>query len=70
MRTAAPPIRCIGRLAPGASSGQARSELNGLIADLEHRFPGDEAASILAHAGFAASRAAQIDPLQALQRTE
>ncbi|HEY4589463.1 MAG TPA: ABC transporter permease [Thermoanaerobaculia bacterium] len=44
----------IGRLAPGASSERAQSELNGLIKDLERRFPGDEAASILAHAGLAA----------------
>ena len=50
----------IGRLAPGASSEQAQTELNGLIKDLERRFPGDEAASILAHAGLAA----RVHPLQ------
>ncbi|HEY2293363.1 MAG TPA: ABC transporter permease [Thermoanaerobaculia bacterium] len=44
----------VGRLAAGASSERAQSELNGMIAGLERRFPGDEASSILVHAGLAA----------------
>ncbi len=44
----------VGRLAPGASSERAQTELSGLIAGLQKRFPGDDAAPILDHAGLAA----------------
>jgi predicted permease len=44
----------IGRLAPGVSIPRAQADLNRLIADLERRFPGDDAAPVLVHAGFTA----------------